>query len=222
MTKLDYVNYSESGSVSVSYSQNVYIVNASSNCTYTLPENNVDGVKFVFSRIDNTINSVTIQVPPSSNNRITERTSVFTTSMNINPLLTVEFHSFQGVWYVLYKSDLLITGTTIMNATYTSNSGLPGISYSSNSIILYFPYSGASSGVLINNISFNTSSVTTKNFVLGYGPNIIANIPNNNNQIFNYSLTSSEKTLLPLGPTVLFISLGTVPSNVIINSIVVS
>lgn len=219
MTKLEYVD----NTTTVSSEYNTYIVNASGSITYTLPSITADEMSFIFSRIDNTNNIVTII---TNTNTISQFASIFTTSMILPTLITVELISFQNVWYALFKSDIISSGSTFFTTGYISNTGSPGITFSVNNIILYFPYPGTSSGIIINNISLNTTNAGSINtYKLEYGsvPVTVASFSSAAsvaNRSFTYPLTNTDKALLPVNPTVMYIVIAS-GNNIRINSIVI-
>ena len=236
MTRLEAVSTSSTGAISVSYAQSVYIINATGNITYTLPSIVCDGVKFEFARIDNTGNTVTIQIFPGSGNTISIYASATPTSTFVlDVLLDIELVSYQNVWYVLQKNNTIITNSNYFTGSFLSNSGSAGVSFGSGSPVTYFPFLGTASGKIIRAFAIargdNQPYSTGINLTLDYinSSNVIITIANMTfplisptSYTLSYNLTATEISNLPTTSTVLRVLNPASQSTITLNSIVVS
>lgn len=212
MSRLNHVESIGSANVSASpYIEN-YIVNATSTITITLPAITADGMHFVFSRMDNTNNTVNIVIQPLTSDNISVGVGLLQTSITLSGYQALEFHSHTGVWYGIYKSVTVPGSSGLFSSSVISNSSNPLINFN----IIYFPYAGTSSSTIIDRfiIVFNTNTpgVTfTFGYTNGTTQTVITNFsfplnPLTQYQPSVYVLTNANKALLPVSETILYVS----------------
>lgn len=207
-------NIDSIGSTNVTASSYIdtYIVNATASITITLPGITTDGMHFTFSRVDNTINTVTITVQPLTSDNISVSAGVLVTSITVDGYQCLEFHSYSGVWYGIYKSTVSPSGSALFSSAGVGNNSNPFVSIN----IIYFPYQGTSSGNIINYLVLEIGQSNSVTWTFGYTTNgttlntittfTDAGAGNNNPRVLTYTLSNPDKALLPTSDAVLYLS----------------
>lgn len=170
---LSYPDLTGGSNITVSLEKDEYIILATSNVVYTLPIIICDGMRYVFSRLDTTSNSVTLTVYLPSSNTISSRAGTFTTNIIISSKTIVEIQSYEGVWYVFNIDETTNISTSAFNASFLGNNGRD---FLDDRVTTWFPFLGTDNGDIISDI-FICAAGTSGSLTWVLSPNIVPTPP---------------------------------------------